>query len=211
MVRDRGRLTKRCSRRKPSQLKASVCGPAGLNADSLRRSEDLSDRRTLSDFHTLRDTTYAMSAELSAVDSCAYLLLRTIEEPSDNELRLLIDEARAGGPPDAVPSILSPHILGARLVSHQHDCRVFEFLWSSYVAYGIRNESYVAGDAYEQASGRLFRRFTRSRFLDYVSLATFAGAEYPGPLKHMGIVCGNHIIDVVSTDEPTVRILSNGA
>jgi hypothetical protein len=152
-----------------------------------------------------------MSAELSAVDSCAYLLLRTIEERSDNELRLLIDEARAGGPPDAVPSILSPHILGARLVSHQHDCRVFEFLWSSYVAYGIRNESYVAGDAYEQASGRLFRRFTRSRFLDYVSLATFAGAEYPGPLKHMGIVCGNHIIDVVSTDEPTVRILSNGA
>ena len=72
-------------------------------------------------------------------------------------------------------------------------------------------KGYVSGDEYEEADGRLARRYTRSRFLDYVAAATFATAEYPGRFTHWGVICGNHIIDVASLEEPAVREISSGA
>ncbi len=98
-----------------------------------------------------------------------------------------------------------------RASSHSEGCRVFEVVWGSYIAYSVRNESYVANDKYEQCEGRLLVKYSKSRFLDYVASGTFATAEYPGPFTHWGIICGNHIIDVASTEEPVVGLLPNGA
>ena len=99
---------------------------------------------------------------------------------------------------------------GARVISHSEGCRVFEVCWPSYIAYSVRNESYVANDKYEQSAGRLLVKYTKSRFLEYVELGTFATSEYPGSFAHWGVICSNHIIDVVSTEEPEVRMLPNG-
>ena len=56
-------------------------------------------------------------------------------------------------------------------------------------------------------SGRFFRIYSKSTFLDYVSRATFASEQYPGPLSHVGLICQNHIVDVVSTKSPAIRRL----
>jgi hypothetical protein len=45
-------------------------------------------------------------------------------------------------------------------------------------------------------------------FLDYVANGTSASEDYPGPFRHIGINCLNHIIDVVSDVVPRVRKLA---
>jgi hypothetical protein len=159
-----------------------------------------------------------MNSSVAEIRSCEWLFLRTLEEPQDNALRIVVEEARAGAPADpkaaaeaaSLPGLESI-LQGARLISHTQGCRVFEVTWPSYIAYSVRNESYVANDRHEEYEGRLLVKYTKSRFLDYVELGTFATPEYPGPSSHWGVICGNHVIDVVSTEEPEVRVLPNDA
>jgi len=160
----------------------------------------------------------AMNSPVDNIRSCEWLFLRTLEERQDNVLRIVVEEAKASaeGDPKAVAEAASlPELKsileGARLISHSQGCRVFEVIWPSYIAYSVRNESYVANDKEEEYEGRLLVKYTKSRFLEYVALGTFATAEYPGPFSHWGIICGDHVIDVASTDEPEIRVLPNGA
>jgi len=44
----------------------------------------------------------------------------------------------------------------------------------------------------------------RVRYLDFVSTSTIATEDYPGPYKHYGILCLNHVFDVVSTSDPII-------
>lgn len=159
-----------------------------------------------------------MNSTAAEIQSCEWLFLRSLEEPEENALRLVIEEAVAGAPADlraaaTAASLQEPEpiLQGARLISHSEGCRVFEVVWPRYIAYSVRNESYVTNDKYDLFEGRLLVKYTRSRFLDYVELGTFATSEYPGPFAHWGIICCNHVIDVVSTDEPEICILPNGA
>ena len=46
--------------------------------------------------------------------------------------------------------------------------------------------------------------YTRSQFLDYISRATLATLEYPGPFLHYGLPTDNHVVEVAST---SVRLL----
>ena len=78
-----------------------------------------------------------MSAAFARLDSCQYLLLRTISEPTDNELRSVVEEARPEESESVEPE--GP-VSGARQVTHHAGCRIFELVWSTYIAYGVRNE-----------------------------------------------------------------------
>ena len=40
---------------------------------------------------------------------------------------------------------------------------------------------------------------------------TFASEEYPGPYKHYGVNCLNHIIDIVSETDPIIKELEGTA
>jgi len=139
------------------------------------------------------------------IDSCKYLYLREIGEPVDNSLRLLIEEAKADGPPEDCELLPGKVISGLRSIESDETCRMFEILWPSYVAYSVRNESFTQIDNDEIWTGRLFCEFSKSHFLDYVVRATFASADYPGPLRHWGINCLNHVVDVVSSVEPQIQ------
>jgi hypothetical protein len=96
-------------------------------------------------------------------------------------------------------------ISGTRAIESDATCRAFELVWLSYVSYSVRNESFCTLDKEERWEGRLFCLYSKSHFLDYVAQATFASADYPGPLQHWGVNCLNHIVDVVSIAEPQVR------
>ena len=135
-----------------------------------------------------------------------YLFLTEIGEPEDNVLRLVIEEARASGEPEEM-KIGDVTLSGARPITSDDSCHAYEVVFGSYVAYSVRNESYTPEDKSEEFTGKLFRVYSKSRFRDYLSVATFATDEYPGKLNHYEIVCENHIVDVASVGEPEISIL----
>jgi hypothetical protein len=142
----------------------------------------------------------------NAIDSCRYLFLREIGEPEDNALRIVVEEAKADGPPEDI-EILGRIVRGTRTVESDESCKLFEVVWPSYVAYSIRNELFTAWDDSERWEGRLFRIYSQSHFRDYVARATFASDQYPGPLRHWELLCLNHIVDVIACVEPEVQRL----
>ncbi|HUT08968.1 MAG TPA: hypothetical protein VMY42_00590 [Thermoguttaceae bacterium] len=137
------------------------------------------------------------------IDSHRYLDLSHIDEPEENVLRLIIEEARTGGPADDI-HIGGKVITGLTSIETTDNCAAYEIRFDSYVGYSVRNESFTSRDEYEEFSGRLFRIYRKSRFLDYVRAATFASADYPGPFVHYGIICLRHIVDVAVADAPQI-------
>lgn len=93
---------------------------------------------------------------------------------------------------------------GGTRVATTEQSRVFEVVWSRYVAYSVLNESYASVDISEQYEGHRFRVYSQSHFIDYVSRASFATAQYPGPTEHYAVVCENHVVDVISVAAPIV-------
>jgi hypothetical protein len=146
-----------------------------------------------------------MQATIGDIDGCEYLYLEFAYEGGDHRLRLLITEAEVT---DKVHHlVIGGTDFASNHIEHTAYCRCFEVTWPNSIAYSIRNESYCGPDGYEQFNGRSFVLYSKSRYLDFVSAATIATKEYPGPFKHWGIFTLNHVIDVVSTDEPSVRIV----
>jgi len=143
---------------------------------------------------------------IEQIDRHTYLYLTEISEPEDNVLRLVIEEARPSGEPEDM-KIGDVTLPGTRFIISDESCYAYEVIFSSYVAYSVRNESYVGQDESEEFTGRQFCVYSKSRFLDYVRAATFASDDYPGKLNHYGINCLNHIVDTVSIEEPHIDIL----
>ena len=146
--------------------------------------------------------------ELSAeIDACKYIYLRKIFEPQDNKLILIIEEANASITEGSISLPGGVTLKGSEIRSDVNS-RLFELTWDFYVAYSVRNESFVTRDESEKIeSGRLLQVYSNSKFLDYVASSTFATDEHPGPTKHIEIVCLNHIVDVISTKFPEIRLL----
>ncbi len=139
------------------------------------------------------------------IDSHEYLYLAEIGEPEVNVLRIVVDEAKASN--DADVKIPDTPFMGNPIISDE-TCRRYEITFPSYVAYAVLNESFAKVDDYEKHTGRYFRIYSKSHFLDYLGVATFASDEYPGKSKHYEIACLDHIVEVVSAEEPEIRDLS---
>jgi hypothetical protein len=137
------------------------------------------------------------------IDSCKYLYLREINEPRDNWLRLVVEEATAGTELMHVLPGTNIEMPGQAIESNE-DCRLFNLVWKGYIAYSVRDESYAAADSNELHSGKLFCLYSKSHFLEYISHSTFASEDHPGPFQHVGIVCLNHVVDVVSDKAPEI-------
>ncbi len=141
--------------------------------------------------------------DFAELDACASLYLREISEPAQNRLRLLIEEALVM-PEEVAVRFAGAEIANCHLVKSTADSRLFEITWDNYLAYSVANESYSTRNESEEFSGRFARLYGKSHFLEYISRATLACKEYPGPLQHVQLVCECHIIDVVSIKFPQV-------
>ena len=100
-----------------------------------------------------------------AIDDCKWIDLRSIEEPRDGSPRLIIDEAKADGPPEDL-EIVGKLVSRSRSIELDSTCRTFELLRPSYVAYSVRDESFRVLDEGEVWEGRLLCRYQKSHFLD---------------------------------------------
>jgi len=143
----------------------------------------------------------------AALNSCRYLYVRRIEEPIDNQLRLVIEEAEASQ--EAVShEVGGVEFADCRSIESSDRCRLFEIRWESYIAYSVRDESFTMMDDYEETEwGKLAVVYTKSRFLEFVAAGTLACETRRGPFRHFGFNCLNHTIDVASAELPSVRLL----
>jgi hypothetical protein len=115
----------------------------------------------------------------------------------------MVAEAKVSGPRENIV-IEGVEIKDTAPIVVAEDSSVYEVIFDQYIAYSVRNESYTHLDKEEEFEGRLACIYTKSRFLDYVSVSTFASDDFPGPFKHYGFNCLNHIVDIVSTSPPKI-------
>jgi hypothetical protein len=129
------------------------------------------------------------------------LYLTAIEEPSDNNLRIVVAPASARGPIEVT------EVGEARRILPSETEPAFELVWFDYVAYAMRSESYARLEDGEEPSIESLSLRTNSAFLAYVRASTFATDAFPGPLKHWSLDTLNHCLDVVSTSPPEIRLM----
>jgi hypothetical protein len=140
---------------------------------------------------------------IQLINQHQYLYLTEICEPEDNVLKLTLAEAKVSGPRENIV-IEGVEIKDTAPIVVAEDSSVYEVIFDQYIAYSVRNESYTNLDKEEEFEGRLACIYTKSRFLDYVGVSTFASDDFPGPFKHYGFNCLNHIVDIVSTSSPKI-------
>ena len=141
-----------------------------------------------------------------SINAHRYIYLGEINEPEDNSLRFTIEEAGVSDEEKTL-EICGTELSGLRSIEVTDKSCIYEVIFDDYVAYSVRNESYALPSDHEVFEGRLFCTFTKSHYLDYISKATFASDDYPGPYKHYSFNCLNHIVDVVSTDPPAITLI----
>lgn len=127
-----------------------------------------------------------------------------LNEPSCNSLSLFFSRSKVSDIPE--PLIINGKNLGdSYSVNVDEDSPVIQIDFESYIGYSVLNESYTSWDEYQVFAGKSFRIYSKSRYLDFISVGTFASEDYPGPFKHYGVVCYDHIIDVVSSSCPIIK------
>jgi len=137
------------------------------------------------------------------------LFLRLIADDVDNELTVVVQEAilgDKGSEPEEDYDIpgLKEVLKGSRPIISDETCFFYQLYWPSYIAYHVSNESYANADPKEKFSGKFLRKYSNSTYLDFLSKATFASQDYPGPFAHWGVITESHIIDVASVDAPKI-------
>jgi hypothetical protein len=137
------------------------------------------------------------------------LYLTAMEEPSENQLRIVVAEGLLGEP--AKIDIDGVDLGEGRPILVTCESRSFELRWDNYVAYAVRNESFWKGEGDELPRGKMLERRFDTAFFQYVSATTFADDEYPGPLEHWSLTTLNHCVDVVSVGPPRVMLSTSGA
>lgn len=144
--------------------------------------------------------------------STAPFLIKT-EEQADHVVKFVIalpacGEKDIGREPTGNPR-LDNLLENAALICEDHN-HLYEIVFENYVFHMTRNESYTCWDDYEIRRGDYFILFDRSRLLDYLPHIVEMGivnAYFPQGHKHYGIYCQNHMIDIISAIEPTIKKL----
>lgn len=160
--------------------------------------------------------TFAQADEILAKASQAPFL-KELKEEMENELHLVVLSAALGKATERDSSCgnsaLEEVLSQCRPIIP--DCsEKFVIVFEDYIVYQVRNESYTSYDDSEEKRGVYLLEFNKSGFLDYLSSATDAcrlqdDSFYPGPWKHYGVYTQNHIVDVITQEEPKVLYLQN--
>jgi hypothetical protein len=151
----------------------------------------------------------ANELELDSLDSAEYLYLRELSEPRDNSLRLTVQEAvvnPAGLGRASFPELpeLKEIMKGASPIESTDSCRTFELTWKHYVAYLVTEECVGSCGQYDDEifTGKLFRVYTKSHFLEHLGRNT---GGHTKEILHYKLSCLNHLIDVAAYAPPEVK------
>jgi len=143
---------------------------------------------------------------VAEINECGSLFLADFQDQGRSGIRVVVAEGLPVGQPTMIEvgGIVIPNCVPIETTDQS---RIFEIVWRHYVGYSVLNESYAAVHDAEQYEGTRFRIYSKSHFIDYMSLASFASDEYPGPTQHYCVLCEDHIVNVLATEAPTVERL----
>jgi hypothetical protein len=150
----------------------------------------------------------ATRLDLDSLDSAEFLYLREVSEPRDNSLRLVVQEAVVNPSglvrSDAALPELQEILKRASPIESTENCRSFELTWKNYVAYLVTEECVGSCGKYDDElfSGKLFRVYTKSHFLEHLARDTGAHTE---PILHYKLTCLNHLVDVAAYKPPELK------
>jgi hypothetical protein len=140
--------------------------------------------------------TYQDLMKLIDVDLIGYT------EPEVNSLRLFFERRKTN---ESIEGFKVGEIsLEGNPVITDENLPIIQIDFENYISYSITNESYTSWDEYEKLEGKAFRIYSKSKFLDFVNAHTFASEDYPGPFKHYGMSCIDHIVNIASTSIPII-------
>ena len=137
----------------------------------------------------------------------------SINEGEDNMLSIVIAPCKRGKVGEGIEDEENEKVRrllekSAPLYCDEEDA--YEIIFDLYIMYQVRNESYSSWDDYEIRRGKFLICFERSRLLDHLKDITDCqqlqdGTYYPGAWRHYGVYTENHIIDVITCNEPVIR------
>ncbi|MFL6300410.1 MAG: hypothetical protein ACJ71N_07370 [Terriglobales bacterium] len=149
------------------------------------------------------------TAGIDAINNAVYLYLRELSEPRENSLRIVIEEAAANRSRAGEVNLpgLAEVAKGAATIESVKGCRTFEITWRRYVAYLVTEEAVGSCGKYqdEEFTGRFFRTYKKSHFLELLGKDT---GGHQNLFTHHKIICLNHLIDVASSFDPVIGIIS---
>lgn len=137
------------------------------------------------------------------VNRSQFLYLRNCSEPSDNALRLIVEEAASDrASPESSPAERS----ASQYLQIRRTGKTFALRWKHYVAYLVTEEGAGSCGEYsdEVYTGKLLRHYTKSHFLDHLGRDT---GGHMNPLRHYKVICLNHLIDVASENPPEIELV----
>ena len=86
---------------------------------------------------------------------------------------------------------------------------IYEITFESYIMYQTRNESFAYLDKNSKVLGEYFTIIKNSSYLKMVKNITFYNDIFDDKYMHYGIFSWNHIIDIISAEEPKIAKLEN--
>ena len=86
---------------------------------------------------------------------------------------------------------------------------IYEITFESYIMYQTRNESFAYPDENSKISGEYFTIIKNSSYLKMVKNITFYNDIFDDKYIHFGIFSWNHVVDIISAEEPKIVKLEN--
>ena len=86
---------------------------------------------------------------------------------------------------------------------------IYEITFESYIMYQTRNESFAYLDKNSKVLGEYFTIIKNSSYLKMVKSITFYNDIFDNKYMHYGIFSWNHVIDIISAEEPKIAKLEN--
>jgi hypothetical protein len=121
---------------------------------------------------------------IQQIDRQEWLYFREIAEPDINVLRIVIQGAKTSNETYDL-DLGKAQIKDVHPIVSDETCDAYEIVFRTYIAYAVLNESYASIDESEESTGKYFRVYSKSRFLDYLRSASFATEDYPGKFNTM--------------------------
>jgi hypothetical protein len=137
------------------------------------------------------------------INSHRYLYLDRLYEDRDLELCVIVNEAKILG--GELESFDNATAYGP--IVSDDTCIKYKITFKNYVAYCVTNETYAGAGDDEEFTGTLFRTYSKSQFLDYVTASGGGLIETLDGYTHYEVVTLNQIVDVASTREPEIQIV----
>ncbi len=87
--------------------------------------------------------------------------------------------------------------------------KIYEITFESYIMYQTRNESFAYSDENSKVLGEYFTIIKNSSYLKMVKSITFYNDIFDDKYMHYGIFSWNHVVDIISAEEPKIAKLEN--